>query len=101
MDMIHKFDKQNEKIDELKYKFKYMDDSHDNLEKVCNELAWKVARHEQQYSKLTNKMLHIPPLFISTQIQGEIVHKLLLTMRENVEKSKTKIIEFEKEDIEE
>lgn len=101
MDMIHKFDKQEKRIDELKYKFKYMDDSHDNLEKVCNELAWKVARHEQQYSKLTNKMLHIPPLFIATQLQGEIVHKLLLTMRENVEKSKTKIIEFEKEEIEE
>tara|TARA_Y100000385_G_C12745697_1_gene488715 strand:- start:25 stop:573 length:549 start_codon:yes stop_codon:yes gene_type:complete len=99
MDMIHKFDKQDEEIDRLKYKLNYKNKCYKELGKVSNELGWKIARHEQQFSKLTNKMLHIPPLFITTKNEGEIVHNLLLTMRDNVEKSNTKIVEFTEEDI--
>ena len=107
---IEKLETQNElkelkqRIGELKKQNKELEKQKkqdcETLKAVSNELAWMVAIHEEQYSKVTNKQLHLLPVFIKTKKQDEAVRKLLLTMREFVGKTETRMLDLTEEEIE-
>ena len=92
LDMLDKFDKQEEIIDELKFEKLNIQSEYKN---VANELALKVARLQLEYEKISDVKISISNQFIENNRERAIVNDLIKICRKVAEKYERDIAEAE------
>lgn len=93
MKMMHKFDKQERRIDELEFELINIKSEYKN---VTNELALKVARLQLEYEKISDKRIIIGNQFIENDRERRIVNDLIKICKKVAEKHEQQVAEAEK-----